>query len=185
LVVIQGILDYYRRIKQDPEKARLVEVRLLEDNAPLINVEPGRMWSFEPGFDSGELDRPGKLMRIVYGVAPKNFIPGDWSYFLNTDAATYGKIGYEGSNPIYLGRDRFVDYYNDHNHFYSFEEKIDEVYQWRNNVFSRKRDRNKIVALSDEDYRQLSRSPEEGGLLTTLRTIPYYFGSEDLPEIRR
>lgn len=185
LVVIQGILDYYYRIKQDSGKAALVEARLLEDQDPLVDVEPGRMWSFEPDFDLSELDRPGKLLKIQYGIAPKNFVPGDWSYFLNTDPDTYKKLGYEGSNPIYLGRNRFVDYYNDHDHFYSFEEKLDEVYQWRHQVFSRSRDKEKIVPLSQEDYERLSKSTEEGGLLTPLRVFPFYFGFEKLPEIRR
>lgn len=185
LVVIQGILDYYHRIKQAPEKVRLVEARLLADMEPLVDIEPGRMWSFEPGFDPQEQDRPGKILRITYGVAPKNFIPGDWAYFLNTDPATYAKTGYEGSNPISLGRNRFVDYYNDHDHFYNFEEKLNEVYQWRNRVFNRSRDRERIVPLSREDYERLGKSPEDGGLLTTLRVMPYYFGFEDLPEIGR
>ncbi|MDO8932249.1 MAG: hypothetical protein Q7U97_07650 [Rhodocyclaceae bacterium] len=185
LVVIQGILDYFHRIKGDAARARLVEDRLIEDGEPLVDIEPGRMWSFEPDFDPRELDRPGKILRIAYGIAPKNFVPGDWSYFLNTDPVTYRRCGYEGSNPIYLGRNRFVDYYNDHDHFYTFEEKLDEVYQWRNQVFNRSRDRDKVVPLSPEDFARLAKSPEEGGLVTTLRTTPYYFGFEKLPAIRR
>lgn len=185
LVVIQGILDYFHRIKNNAARARLVEDRLIEDGEPLVDIEPGRMWSFEPDFDPREFDRPGKILRIAYGIAPKNFIPGDWSYFLNTDPATYRRCGYEGSNPIYLGRNRFVDYYNDHDHFYTFEEKLDEVYQWRNHVFNRSRDRDKVVPLSAEDFARLAKSPEEGGLVTPLRTTPYYFGFEKLPPVRR
>lgn len=185
LVVIQGILDYYHRIKRAPDKAALVEARLLADGEPLVDIEPGRMWSFEPDFDPAESDRPGKILRAIYDVAPGNFIPGDWGYFLNTDPATYGKTGYEGSNPIYLGRNRFVDYYNDHDHFYSFEEKLNEVYQWRNRVFNRYRDRERVVPLSPADYARLGRPPDQGGLVTTLRAMPYYFGFEDLPPLGR
>jgi hypothetical protein len=130
-------------------------------------------------------DRPGKIMRIQYGVAPMNFVPGDWPYILNTDAATYKKTGYEGSNPIYLGRNRFVDYYNDNGHFYTFEEKIDQVYQWRHQVFNRVRDKEKIVPLAKADFDRLRKSPEDGGLLASFRTMPYFFGFETLPEIRR
>ena len=184
LVVIQGILDYYYRIKQDPINARLVEARLLEDGDPLEDVEPARMWSFEPDFNPETLHRPGKILRIDYGIAPKNFVPGDWVYFLNTDPETYSKTGYEGSNPIYLGRNRFVDYYNDNDHFYTFEAKLDEVYQWRHKVFSRSRDKDRIVPLSAEDYERLSLPPRQGGLLKNLRTTPYYFGFEDLPPIK-
>lgn len=82
------------------------------------------------------LEHPAKAA-LVRGVPPRHFVPGDWAYLLNTDPVTYEKTGYEGSNAIYLGRGRFDDYYDDHNHSYTFEEKLDEVYQWRNGVFSR------------------------------------------------
>lgn len=181
LVIVQGILDYYYRVKRDAAKARSAETRLLADSDPLANVEPGRMWSFEPDFDHRELTRPGKILRIAYGTAAHNFVPGDWSYFLNTDPVTYQKTGYEGSNAIYLGRDRFDDYYNDHDHHFSFREKLDEVYQWRHQVFSRTRDADKIVPLSEAELDRLGRPPEAGGLLLTLRTMPYFFGFETLP----
>lgn len=181
LVVVQGILDYYHRIKPDRAKARLVEARLLQDKAPLAGIEPGRMWSFEADVEPDELARPGKILRLAHGVAARNFVPGDWAHFLNTDPASYQKTGYEGSNPIYLGRNRFADYYNDHGHFYSFEEKLDEVYQWRHGVFSRRRDKDRIVPLSPDDYERLDKTPENGGLLIALRATPYCFGFEKLP----
>lgn len=183
LVVVQGILDYYVRIRQDGEKARLVEARLRAGKSPLLDVEPGGMWRFDSEIDPQERERPGRMLRIVDDIAPHNFIPGDWPRFVNTDPASYQKMGYEGSNPIYLGRNRFVDYYNDNRHSYTFEEKLDEVYQWRHGVFSRQRDKDKIRPLSHADLQRLARSPAEGGLLTPLRGMPYYFGYEPLPEI--
>lgn len=186
LVLVQGILDYYRRLKKDYTQVRQIESRLLKDRRPLADVEPGRMWSFETDIDPRELERPGKILRTAEGIAPNNFVPGDWSYVLNTDPVTYEKVGYEGSNPIYLGRNRFVDYYNDNGHYYTFEEKLDDVYQWRHRVFNRGRasDRARIEPLSAQDYERLSRPPEAGGMLQPLRTMPYYFGFEELPDLK-
>ena len=181
LIVMQGVLDYYRRIKKDRRQLELLVNRLSIDKDPLLNIEPGKMWRFEKDFDPQELNRPGKLLRIRHGIAPRNFIPGDWIYLLNTDPVTYEKTGYEGSNPIYLGRNKFADYFNDHDHSYTYQQKMDEVYQWRNGVFSRSRDAAKIKPLTAEDVERLSRMPAEGGILTSIRVFPYYFGYEELP----
>ena len=135
LLITQGILDYYTRIKQDPIQVARLEKRLNEDHEVLENIEPSGMWYFETDFKQQEINHPGKLVRIEYGVAEKNFIPGDWIYILNTDPISHKKIGYEGSNPIYLGNNKFADYYNDNKHAYSYQQKIDEVYQWRNVTF--------------------------------------------------
>lgn len=183
LVVVQGIVDYYNRVMKDAAKARLVTARLLADQEPLVGVEPGRMWDFEPVIGAAELRRPGKVVRIGYGVAPLNFVPGDWPYFLNTDPATSQRTGYEGSNAIYLGRNRFADYFNENDHAKSFAEKINEVYQWRHHVFNRERDAHKVERLRPADYERLGRPPQEGGLLFDFRTAPYYFGFEELPEL--
>lgn len=183
LVVIQGALDYYRRVEKDRAQLKLLEDRLFIDKDPLVNIEPGIMWDFEEDFDPQELNRPGKLLKIEYGIAPKNIVPGDWVYFLNTDPVTYKKRGYEGSNAIYLGRNKFDDYYNDNNHSYTFQQKVDEVYQWRNGVFSRSRDFEKIESITSEDIERLSKTPAEGGVLTDLRVFPYFFGYEELPTL--
>ncbi len=181
LVMMQGVMDYYRRVRHDPARQALVENRLLADNEPLLNIEPGIMWYFEKDFDPAELDRPGKLLRIVYGIAAGNFVPGDWIYILNTDPVSYRKTGYEGSNAIYLGRNKFDDYYNDHHHAYTFRQKMNEVFQWRNGVFNRIRDAAKAKPLSAQDLERLSMTPAQGGILTDIRVFPYYFGYEALP----
>lgn len=178
LVMIQGALDYYRRIKKDIPTAQLVEAKLFSDNEPLRFIEPGIMWSFEPDSSEADRARPGKLLAIEHGVAAKNFIPGDWSYFLNTDPVTYEKRGYEGSNAIYLGRGRFDDFYDDHHHFYTYKEKLDEVYQWRNKVFSRSRDVAKVRPLAPLEIERLGNTPAHGGLVLDLRVSPYLFGYE-------
>ncbi len=176
LVVIQGLLDYYRRIKRDAPTLALVQDQLLRDQEPLSHIEPGAMWHFEADSSEADRARPGKLLALRHGIAAKNFIPGDWAYFLNTDPVTYQKTGYEGSNAIYLGRGKFDDYYNDHHHFYTYKEKMHEVYQWRNKVFSARRDVAKVKPLSAADFDRLSGTPEQGGIELDYRAVPLLFG---------
>ena len=178
-----AVLDYYARVKKEPAKAAVLRARLMHDQEPLVGVEPAAMWDFEQDFDAAERDIPGKILNLRRGVAPGNFVPGDWVYLLNTDPVTAQKTGYEGSNAVYLGRGKFDDYYNDHHHSYTYREKMDEVYQWRHGVFSRSRDAHKIKPLTGEDVERLSKTPAEGGLLMDFRVAPYLFGYEELPTL--
>ncbi len=182
LVIIQGLLDYYRRIKHDVQTLALVQDELLRDQDPLSHIEPGAMWQFEADSSAADRARPGKLLALRQGIAAKNFIPGDWAYFLNTDPVTYQKTGYEGSNAIYLGRGKFDDYYNDHHHFYTYKEKMHEVYQWRNKVFSSHRDVAKVRPLSAADFERLSGTPEHGGIELDYRAVPRLFGFQSAAE---
>lgn len=175
LLVVQGVLDYHHRVKVDPVRVRRVESVLLADGEPLVSVEPSEMWNFEKDYTSVDGEHQGKLTSIEVGVARGNFVPGDWVYFLNTDAISHEKIGYEGSNAIYLGGNRFDDFYNDHGHSYSYEEKLSEVYQWRHGVFSRSRDAAKIKPLTSAQLKDLSRSPADGGLQLDIRVSPRLF----------
>lgn len=177
IAMAQGIVDYYARVKKDPIALRKVTQRLLaKDQEPLVDVEPGKMWFFEDDFKPEELHRPGKILEMKEKIASRNFVPGDWSYFLNTDKITYQKTGYEGSNAIYLGRNKFDDYYDDQKeHSYTFEQKLDEVYQWRNGVFSRSRDFAKIKKLSRAQLEKLTETPDNGGLILDYRVFHSYF----------
>lgn len=175
LVMVQGLLDYYSRVKHDPVRTRRVEKALLVDGDPLVGIEPGSMWSFEKDFDASEMAQKGKLLKLYSAVAAGNFIPGDWGYFVNTDSVSGKETGYEGSNAIYLGRNRFDDYYNDNNHSFTYEQKIDEVYQWRNGVFNRQRDAKRIKPLTSEQRALLSNTPSSGGLQLDIRAVPRYF----------
>jgi hypothetical protein len=183
LIVMQGVLDYYRRIKHDMATTNAIESRLMRDGDPLAYIEPGAAWYFEKESTQQDLDRAGKLVSMARGVAPDNFVPGDWVYFLNTDPITYEKTGYEGSNAIYLGRGKFDDYYNDNNHNYTYKDKLLEVYQWRHRVFSRERDVAKIHPLNAAEIQTLGRTPERGGLELDYRLSPYQFGFTDLPKV--
>jgi hypothetical protein len=185
IVMVQAVLDYYRRVKNTPFRSKLVEARLVSDQDPLVDVEPGEMWSFEKDFDPRDLARHGKILQIQYGVAPRNFVPGDWAYLINGDPVSSQKTGYEGSNAIYLGRGKFDDYYNDNRHSYTYQQKLDEVYQWRNGVFSRSRDAAKIQPLSKEDFEQLGKTTTEGGIVMDFRVFPYLFAHNERAETRR
>lgn len=170
LVMIHGVLDYYARIKKSPTDLAEIERRLMaNDSDPLVRIEPRAVWAFEEDFDASELWQKGKLLEMRYNIPARNFVPGDWGYLLNTEPITAKKIGYEGSNAIYLGRGKFDDYYNDHNHSYLFREKLDEVYQWRNKVFSRRRDMAKVHPLTERDIEKLEATPEKGGLIMDMR----------------
>jgi hypothetical protein len=133
------------------------------------------MWKFEKDYLVPSQEQSGKLMTLDEGVAADNFVPGDWSYLLNTDSSSYQRIGYEGSNAIYLGGNRFGDFYNDHQHSYSYQEKILEVYQWRHGVFNRSRDAAKSEVLTDAQIVGLSRSPNDGGIQLEFRASPRLF----------
>ncbi len=178
IVIIQGILDYFRRVKKDDAMADAIINRLKSDDDVLVGIEPGAMWSFQKPINPEEQKRLGKLLKIQTRVAPMNFIPGDWVYFVNTDKDSSEKDGYEGSNSIYMGRASFDDFYNDNEHHYLYNEKIQNIYNWRNGVFSRSRDYQRVRTLSAEQVHQFGLSPEEGGFLLKNRAIPYFFGFE-------
>ena len=178
IVIIQGILDYFRRVKKDDVMADAIIKRLKSDDDVLVGIEPDAMWSFQKPISPEEQKRLGKLLKIQAQVAPMNFIPGDWVYFVNTDKDSSEKDGYEGSNSIYMGRASFDDFYNDNEHHYLYNEKIQNIYNWRNGVFSRSRHFQRMQILSAEQLHQFGLSPEEGGFLVKNRAIPYFFGFE-------
>jgi hypothetical protein len=178
IVIIQGILDYFRRVKKDDVMADAIIKRLKSDDDVLVGIEPDAMWSFQKPISPEEQKRLGKLLKIQTRVAPMNFVPGDWVYFVNTDKDSSEKDGYEGSNSIYMGRASFDDFYNDNEHHYLYNEKIQNIYNWRNGVFSRSRHFQRMQTLSAEQLHQFGLSPEEGGFLVKNRAIPYFFGFE-------
>ena len=171
-VIVHGTLDYYHRVKKDRKKLKKLQGILMADGEPLVAIEPPAMWYFEESYDRKQSQQQGKLLDIHYRIPPNNFVPGDWAYVLNTDNKSAQKTGYEGSNALYLGGNRFADFYNDHDHAFSLEEKLDKVYQWRFGVFNRQRDRQNIRVLSDVEADQLRQIPQNGGLLLDHRATP-------------
>lgn len=176
MVLAGAALDYYSRVKRSPSQAARVAAALQADGDPLVNIEPTDAWNFLPAYVDDEQSRsPGKILDVHRNVNGGNYIPGDWMYLLNPDENSRENVGYEGSNAIYLGMNRFSDYYKDHGNSFSFQQKVNEVYQWRHGVYSRTRDADKAVPLNPQDYAQLSRSPANGGLLADMRIVPRPF----------
>ncbi len=176
LIIAGAVLDYYVRVAPDQKKASQVERLLWSDGDPLVDVEPPRVWAFEPGHDPKHDHTPGKLLEALPVAAKNHFVPGDWIYLWNTDPVSYQKTGYEGSNAIYLGDGRFSDYYRDNEGSFTFEQKLDDVYQWRNGVYSRRRDYEKAQVLSHAQIQALAETPENGGFLLPWRLSPKLFG---------
>lgn len=175
IIASQGVLDVFARTHPDEKRLKAVKDSLWSDGDPLIGVEPGGMWFFERDYEPGPTPKEGKILRLEENVAAEMFIPGDWVYMLNTDPVSYEKTGYEGSNAFYLGRGLFSDYYADNNHAYPYWRKLDEVFQWRNGVFSRSRDAQKITPLGMKRLREMGESPEKGGLVLPYRATPRWW----------
>ena len=67
LVIVQGTLDYYSRVKRDPLRTSKVEKELLSDGDPLVGIEPGRMWNFESDFDPRQMGKKRRPKRRAGG----------------------------------------------------------------------------------------------------------------------
>lgn len=172
-IYIQSFLDTYSH--SFPKDYAKVEMALNRNSEPFVGVEPNEMWYFEDDYSPDISTEYGKILGIVNVDSSKNFVPGDWVYMRNTDEKSNKKTGYEGSNTIYLGSGLFSDYYEDHKGAYPYERKLDEVFQWRNGVFSRSFDGNKIQVLSESEREKLSYSPINGGVVENYRISPLLF----------
>lgn len=173
-VFIQAYLDFYNHKKQSGVKDLFFQ-SLLKDNEPFVGIEPQDMWYFEEDYIKDQYSSKGKILKIQKDVDSGNFIPGDWVYMRNTDKKTNQKIGYEGSNTIYLGGGVFSDYYDDYRGGYPYERKLDEVYQWRNGVFSRSHHHHLIQNLNNKERQQLTGAPKDGGIVEDYRVAPILF----------
>ena len=178
IVIIQGVLDYYKRIKKDIKTLNLIKATLRSDGDVLVGVESESMWHDLGNSDQQKLKTIGKLLKTKHQVPAYNFVPGDWVYFVNPDVKSSEIPGYEGSNSIYMGRARFDDFYNDNDHHYLYSEKLKEVYNWRFGVFSRSRDYANIRNLNSDLIEKLSLEPNRGGLVLQNRGVPRLFGFE-------
>jgi len=165
LVIVQGTLDYYSRIKRDPERTHRVEEALLADGDPLVGHRARQQCGvFEKDFDTHDMEQKGKLLKIHSSVCIGKFRSRDWSYILNTDPASEQKTGYEGSNAIYMGRNRFDDYYNDNNHSYTYEQKLDEVLPVAQWCIQPAAGLKKDQAAYDRGTGVAKQTPDDGGL---------------------
>lgn len=187
LAYTHGILDYYQNVKKDPKMVKELEDRLMANGDPLEYLDPDLdvdnayiVGTDKPVRDATRITKPGKFVGATFKVSPDNFIPGDWAYFLNTDVRSSNIKGYEGSNSIYLGRDKFDDYYYEHRGSFTKKEKLDEIYLWQWEGINPK----PKVEVTDAMREKMNRTPEEGGIVENFRWIPHYFGAGPLPEIK-
>ena len=185
-------MDYYKNIKKDPTLLKEIEERLNSNGDPVSGIDPDfdvdNNTRFENGESLGEASRvtgTGKVVDGLFKVSPNNFVPGDWAYFLNTDRKSYDIRGYEGSNSIYLGRDKFDDYYYEHGGSYSKQEKLEEIYNWR---FLDPKTESYPPGftpppLTENQRKDLNRYPHEGGVVENYRWVPFFFGADPLPPL--
>ncbi|WP_337235378.1 hypothetical protein, partial [Salmonella enterica] len=73
---------------------------------------PPVLWAWESDFDLNAAGTNGKLVTIQTGIDKNSVVPGDWLYFINPHSPSNKKTGYEGSNAIYAGMNRFASYYD-------------------------------------------------------------------------
>ena len=62
------------------------------------------------------------------------FVPGDRTWFRNTDPVSADITGYEGSWTFYLGNGLFADFWR-RDRVYTLESKLACIYNWRNSTF--------------------------------------------------
>lgn len=184
LTVTNGILDYYKYVKNDPATLDKLETRLWLDGDPLVDIDPtlnadnvSIVGTGKPFVDASAIIKGGKLIDATFNVSPNNFIPGDWAYFLNTDPRSANIRGFEGSNTIYLGRDKFDDYYHEHGGSFSKTEKLEEIYLWQGEGIVPKPN----IIITDAIREKLNHTPTEGGIVENFRWVPYRIGGNPLP----
>ena len=182
LLVAQGVLDYFSRVLSDSEQTQAVVDRLYADGDPLVNIEPPVLWAWESDFNKEDKATvAGKLLTIEPNADPGSLVPGDWLYFINPHSPSNRKVGYEGSNAIYTGLNRFASFYDPEGPRYSLYEKANDVYQWRHGVFNRPDDLDKEEALEEYQLKALLKTPREGGLLLPIRVVPLNFYNKQQP----
>lgn len=169
---IHAMLDLYSRIHPNQRRLNQIEKILMADGDPWNEVEPVEFATPEQEISDGHpISYTGKLLRFEKKVSSLHVIPGDWVYILNPDPLSRTHNGYEGANVIYMGRNSFNDLYNGNDHAFDFDEKIEQVYQWRNAVFNWTSDAAKIEPVDDVKRKSFYQSPAEGGLLMGQRGI--------------
>lgn len=167
LLMLQGVLDYYKRVSPNEEMLSYIINKVKSGGFKLYEIDPDK-----------NKDK-GKLLVIEEKISSKNMIPGDWMYFKNPDKKSRDKFGYEGSNVIYLGNNKFVDFYNSNNHSYSIEEKFHSVYQWRNGVFDKEEDGHLAKPIPLKDSKKFYLTTNKGGLTQDYRISNYLYAEKD------
>ena len=85
------------------------------------------------------------------------FIPGDRTWFRNTDRTSSEVLGFEGSWTYYLGGDRFADFWR-RDKFYTLATKCLTIFHWRNATYSNGEDELQVNEQRVEELVQKSLS---------------------------
>ena len=168
LVMVHGIMDYYRNVKKDKEMADYLNK--IAKRAPLSQPDRSNVI-------------PGGYISRQYDVDTNNIIPGDWVYIKNTDKKSSERPGYEGTNTIYIGEGFFTKFYKNapgsrHGSPYYLNEprevdldhKTQEVFNWRFYIHEDYKNNPKRTFLTHQEVEDLRRSPDD-------RTKPGLFES--------
>lgn len=170
LIMIQGIMDYYRHVKKDQKMADYLDQ--IAKRAPIDDIVINRQ-------------QQGKYLTRQDNIVGNNIIPGDWIYIDNPDPKSADIAGYEGANKIYIGGDRFSSLYQDspnarHTspyylqspHNKSLDYITQEVFNWRFNILEDYENNPKRAFLTRQQVIELRNSPDDKlkpGLLLTSR----------------
>lgn len=76
---------------------------------------------------------------------PDDWVPGDWGYIENMKFD--GRIGLEGENIIYVGKDRYWGHFTGTNTYRTFQEWFDEVKGWNGEAKTKDSRRIPVIGL--------------------------------------
>jgi hypothetical protein len=162
-IMVQGIMDYYARVKRN--EAVLSHLESLADGRPINDIAPPQV--DEPG----SAPQRAKYLDRVSNVPWNNWVAGDWGYIRNPDEASRTTIsGYEGSNIIYIGRGVFGVYYCGPK-TRTLDRSLMRVFRWRYEADNPPPKQPETPELLE----QLRKTPAEGGFLLSHRFVPQMF----------
>jgi hypothetical protein len=163
LVMAHGIFDYFAAVR--PNLTLLAGIVQRVDPAhPLTEIAA-------KGGPQGIIRRPGRLVDRQFNIPWNHWVPGDWGWIKNTDGSSSNEICAEGSNVIYGGGGKFVNYYAD-GPLRTLDQSLKRVYGWRLGVEDGQ------IDLPDDVLQRLRGDPRTGGLLRDVRDVPMLFGTE-------
>lgn len=159
-IMAHGVFDYFARLRPDPAMLDRLE-RRVDPVHPLTEIEA-------KADKQGVIRRPGRLADRQFHVPWNNWVPGDWGWIKNTDNSSSNELCAEGSNVIYGGGGKFVNYYAD-GPLRTLDQSLKRVYGWRFGV------ENPELEVPEALMQRLRGDPRDGGLLRDVRDVPPCF----------
>ena len=158
-IMAQGILDFFKNVKKDKKMSEYLDK--ITAPSPLDTMEMK-----VDGPSKKFMTKEGTLVDRHFDVPFNNWIPGDWGWIKNTDDESAEDFGFEGCNIVYIGRGKFVVYYES-DPDRTLDEALVRVYQWRRDS----KEQPATPSLVD----LIRKDPREGGLLRDVRDFPKNF----------